>query len=121
MAEDKGILKYLGLTSIIENAKALVDTRVKLVKLEIKDELAKALSNVLISILLLNFLFFALLLLSIGISIYFGDLWGSYFYGFAAVAGFYGCLFVLLLLLKDKIGLREIIEKELNKVLNIDN
>ncbi len=120
MPESSRILKFLGLTNAIDHIKALVDTRTKLLKLEIKEELAKVLSNALISFVLLNLLFFALLLLSIGLSIYFGGLLGNYFYGFALMSGFYVVLLVLLILLKDKIGLKEAIEKQLNSIFNTD-
>ncbi|MEQ8924329.1 MAG: phage holin family protein [Fulvivirga sp.] len=120
MSSNKGIWKLLGFDGILDNVKALVDTRVKLIKLEIKDELAKTLANTLIGIILINLLFFALLLVSIGVSIYLGQEMGNYFHGFLIVASFYFILFIVLLLLKKKIGLKEAIEKELNKVFGID-
>lgn len=120
MAADKGILKYLGLKNLIEHAKTLVDTRVKLIKVEIKEELAKVLSNALIGILLLNFLFFTLLLFSIGLSMHIGYRYGSPLYGFGITAGFYAVLSVVLFLAKDKLGLKRRLEEELNKILNIE-
>ncbi|QSE98617.1 phage holin family protein [Fulvivirga lutea] len=120
MSSTKGIWKLLGFDGILDNVKALVDTRVKLIKLEIKDELAKALANTLISIILLNLLFFALLLVSVGVSIYIGREMGNYFQGFLIVSAFYFILFVVLMLFKKKIGLKEAIERELNKIFGID-
>ena len=119
MGEKKGILGLLGFNNLIDNLKSLVDTKVRLLKYEIKDELAKVLANTFIAILLLNLLFFALLLMSIGFSIYLGGIMNNYLYGFGIVALVYFCFFILLLTLKDKIGLKEIIEKELNKVFRI--
>lgn len=120
MAEHKGILKYLGLGNLLESTKGLIDTRVKLIKVELKDELAKALSNIFIAALLLSFLFLAILLLSLGLGMFLGNIWNNYFYGFAVVSGFYVLLFVILFLIKDKIRLRERIEHELNNVFHIN-
>ncbi len=120
MSEKKGILSFLGVSNVLEQLKALVDTRVKIIKLELKDELAKFFSNALISLLLINILLFFIFLLSVGVCIYVGELLQSYYLGFFIVAGFYLFLFILLLIFKDKTGLKEFFEKELNKLLNIN-
>lgn len=108
----------LGFGSLIENVKSLVDTRVKILKLEIKEELAKAMSKILIGVVLINLLFFALLLFSVALSIYLGEVFGNYFYGFLTTGGIYLLLFIFLLIFKNKLGLKEAIEIELHKVLD---
>ena len=118
MAEKKGLLNLLGFGSIVENFKGLVDTKIKILKLEIKDELANAMSKILIGVVLINLLFFALLLLSIALSIYLGEILNNYYLGFIGTGGIYIVLFIFLLVFKEKLGLKEAIEKELNRVLD---
>lgn len=121
MSEKKGILGLLGIDNIFESIKKLVDTRLQIIKLELKDDLAKLLANAFISIIIINTLLFALLLLSIGVSIYLGKVLDNYTMGFIIVAAFYLLIFLLLVIFRNKIGLKEFFEKELNKWLNIDN
>lgn len=118
MAEKKGLLNLLGFGSIVENFKGLVDTKIKILKLEIKDELANAMSKILIGVVLINLLFFALLLLSIALSIYLGEIFNNYYLGFIGTGGIYIVLFIFLLVFKERLGLKEAIEKELNRVLD---
>jgi uncharacterized membrane protein YozB (DUF420 family) len=120
LSEKRGFLNLLGIGNVIDNVKALVDTRLQIVKLELKDDLSKVLANVLISLVLLSVLIFALFLISIGLSIYFGELVNNYFYGFMLMASIYILLFILLFLVRNKIGLKEFFEKELNKLFKID-
>ncbi|MEQ9169179.1 MAG: phage holin family protein [Fulvivirga sp.] len=121
MSEKKGILGLLGIDNIFESIKKLVDTRLQIIKLELKDDLAKFLANAFISIITINILLIAIMLISIGVSIYLGDVLGNYTMGFILVACFYLLIFFLLLIFRNKIGLKEFFEKELNKWLNIDN
>ena len=121
MSEKKGILGLLGIDNIFESIKKLVDTRLQIIKLELKDDLAKFLANAFLSIITINILLFALLLISIAVSIYLGEILNNYFAGFMIVAGFYLLIFFLLIIFRNKIGLKEFFEKELNKWLNIDN
>lgn len=121
MAEKKGLLNLLGFGNIVDNLKSLVDTRVKILKLEIKDELASAMSKILVGIVLINLLFFALLLASVALSIYLGEVFNNYYLGFLSTGGIYLLLFIFLLIFKDRLGLKESIENELNKVLDSNN
>ncbi len=106
--------------NVIDNVKALVDTRLQIIKLEVKDDLSKAIANALISLVLAGLILFTLMLVSIAVSIYFGQLVDNYVYGFLITASIYLLLFLLLLILRNKIGLKEYFEKELNKLFKID-
>lgn len=121
MSEKKGLLGMLGINNIFDSIKKLVDTRLQIIKLELKDDLAKFLANAFISIITINILLFAVLLISIGVSILIGESLQNYFLGFMIVASFYILIFILLLIFRNKIGLKEFFEKELNKWLHIDN
>jgi uncharacterized membrane protein YqjE len=120
LTDKKGFLNLLGLGNIIDNIKGLIDTRLQLIKLELKEDLSKAFANALIGLVLAGILFFALFLISIGLSIYFGELVDNYIYGFMIMASIYILLFFILLLARNKMGLSEYFEKELNKLFKID-
>ncbi len=117
MSEKKGLLGLLGIDNIFESIKKLVDTRMQIIKLELKDDLAKFLANAFLSLITISILLMAKLLISVGVSIYLGDVLQNYFLGFIIVAGFYILIFLLLLIFKNKIGLKEFFEKELSKLL----
>jgi uncharacterized membrane protein YqjE len=120
VSEKKGILNLLGIGNIIDQLKALVETRMQIIKLEIKEELSKSFAKALIGLVLIFILFIALLFLSIAISIYLGYILDNYFYGFLLTSGFYFLLFIILYLLRNKIGFREYFEKELSKLLSVE-
>jgi hypothetical protein len=120
VSEKKGLLNLLGIGTIIDQLKALVNTRMQIIKLELKDELAKSFAKALIGVMLFFILFIAVLFLSISVSIYLGYILENYFYGFLLMSGFYFLLFIILYLLRNKIGFREYFEKELSKLLSVE-
>jgi uncharacterized membrane protein YqjE len=121
VSEKKGLLGLLGIDNIIESLKKLVDTRLQIIKIELKADLSNVLADAFINLVTFSILLFAILLISIGVSIYVGDVLHNYFYGFSIVAGFYFLLFLLLLIFGKKLGLKKYFERELNKWLNLDN
>jgi uncharacterized membrane protein YqjE len=62
------ILKFLKLESLIENLTGYVETRIELTKMEIREDLAKALANFLLFILLGVVFTFFLILISIAVA-----------------------------------------------------
>ena len=113
-------MKIFGLGSIVDQAKALIDTKIKLLKLEIKDSMASVLAYVIIGIVLLNLVFFALFFISIAIGILLGQWVDNYAYGFLILGGVFILIFVLILVFKKKIGLKEFLEEEFNKILKLN-
>jgi len=93
------IFKFLRLDNLIENLSGYVETRVELVKLEVREEIAKVLSHALmIGVLLLLALLF-ILFISLGWANYLNSYFKDSFSGYWIVAGMYGvpCLFIYLL------------------------
>jgi hypothetical protein len=92
------IFKFLRLDNLIENLSGFVETRVELVKLEVREEIAKVLSHALmIGVLLLLVLLF-IFFISLGWANYFNAYFDDSFSGYWIVAGIYGlpCLFIYL-------------------------
>ena len=62
MSDKTGILKFLKLDKVIDNLQGLVDTKLELLKLELKEEASNAFSklgtSLVIVFLLVNFLLF---------------------------------------------------------------
>ena len=90
----ESILKFLKLESLIENLTGYVETRIELTKMEIREDLAKALSNFLLFILLGVMFTFFLILISIAVAHLIAKSTGA-IGGFAIVAGFYLLLALL--------------------------
>jgi hypothetical protein len=120
VSEKKGLLNLLGIGTIIDQLKALVNTRMQIIKLELKDELAKSFAKALIGVMLFFILFIAVLFLSIAVSIYLGYILENYFYGFGLMAAFYFIIFIILYLFRNKFGLRSYFENEISKLMNIE-
>jgi uncharacterized membrane protein YqjE len=72
----------------MNNLTQYLETRVELVKLELKEEVAKLLANAFVILLIAFVGFFFLLLLSIGLAVHLGSLWGE-LSGYLAVSSFY--------------------------------
>jgi hypothetical protein len=110
------LLKFLKLDSVIENLTGYVEARIELTKMEIREEIAKALSKVALFILMgAVFTLFVVL-----ISVAFAHLIGKYigaFGGFAAIAGFYLLLGLLLFAFRNAINekLQEYLAENMKK------
>lgn len=94
------ILKFLRLDELIGNLSGYVETRVALVKIEIREEVAGVLSRGLMLMMLFMVGFLCLLFLSFGLAQYLNMLLESQFAGYMIVALFFGSLLVVLLLLR---------------------
>jgi uncharacterized membrane protein YqjE len=109
----ESILKFLKLESLIENLTGYVETRIELTKMEIREDLAKALSNFLLFILLGVMFTFFLILISIAVAHLIAKSTGA-IGGFAIVAGFYLLLALLGFAFRGKI-----LEKLQNELVQI--
>lgn len=97
------IFKLLRLDNLVENISGYVDTRVQLLKIEIKEDVAKVLSKGLVqgSIFLVGLLF--LFFVSIGLAQYLNTYFENSFEGYLIVSGFYFLLFVGLIIFRKSI------------------
>jgi uncharacterized membrane protein len=91
------LLKFFKLDSIVDHISGYIETRVALVKMEIREEVATALSRVLIILIMFLTGILFLLFISIGLAEYLNQVIGGDYAGFMIVAGFYGSLLLLMI------------------------
>ena len=102
MLKDK-LLKFLKLDGFIESLTAYVETRVELLKIEVKEEIVTILVKATLALIVaVSFLFF-LLFISVAIAYWIGKSIGM-IGGFSIVGGGYFLLMVILLLSRESIG-----------------
>jgi uncharacterized membrane protein len=92
------IFKFLRLDNLMGSLTGYVETQAELLKMEVREEVAKILSRglVLVTVILLAFLF--LVFFSVGLAHYLNDFFTHPYIGYWMVAGIYGlpCLVFLL-------------------------
>lgn len=106
----ESILKLLKLDGLVANLTGYVETRVELLKLEIKEEIAKSLAKLSVLVIVIASLSLFVLLFSVSIALLIGEHLG-FFEGFLIVSGFYFLIAVLVLLMRK--SLSETMEKKL--------
>jgi uncharacterized membrane protein YqjE len=92
------IFKFLRLDHFVENLTGYLETQVKLVKMEVRDEVAKVLAKGLVLITVILFASLFLLFFSVGLAHYLNSFFLDAFIGYWIVAGIYfvPCLVFLL-------------------------
>ena len=75
--------------SLLEKIKDYVETRIELLKLKAIDKSSGVISSILSFVVLAVFSLFFLILMSIGLALWIGDLLGKSYYGFFIVAFVY--------------------------------
>jgi len=94
------ILKFLRLDGIISNLSGYVETRIALVKIELREEVANILTRGLMIMIMFLVGFLVVLFLSLGLAQYLNTLLGSEFGGYMIVALFFGLLLLVLLVFR---------------------
>jgi len=99
----ESILKFLKLDTLVNHVTGYVEARIELMKVEIREDIAKTVARgiVVVTLILVGFLF--LLFLSIGLAHFIIAYVHSAYVGYWAVAGLYGALFLLLFLFRKPI------------------
>jgi uncharacterized membrane protein YqjE len=99
----EALSKFLKLDGLIENVSGYIEARVQLLKIEVREDVAKAMTRALMFgfILLLAFLF--IVFFSIGLALFLNRYFADSFVGFWIVAGFYLFLFLLAAALRKQI------------------
>lgn len=110
----ESILKLLKLDSLVANLTGYVETRVELLKLEIREEIAKAIAKMTVLVLVMAAVSLFILFFSVSVALLIGEYLG-FFEGFLIVSGFYLLITILVLLMRK--SLSETMEKELMKKL----
>lgn len=94
--------KTTPIEALFDKAEAYSKTTLELMKLQVIDKSAEAVSAFIEkSVILLAFVFFALML-STGLALWLGELLGKNYYGFFAVAGVYAVLILLLFVFRQQ-------------------
>ena len=112
------LLNFLKLDGLIENLSGYFETRVELLKVEAKEEVARLGSKVLVGLLIAFTVVFFLLLGSFAAAYAIGEKLGTSI-GFVIVGGFYLLATILLLAFKDEIAAK--LEKILVEVMQKKN
>ena len=110
----ESILKFLNLDSLITNLTGYVEARIALMKLELKEDLARAVGKVAVYMLLAFVFGLFIFFISVALAYRIGEYIGT-FGGFATVAGFYGLVALVLLLFRE--GISKKFENELKALM----
>lgn len=97
------ILKFLHLEGVINNLSGYVETRVALVKIEIREEVASILSRGLIVMLIIMVGFLFTLFLSLATAQYLNTVMMSEYAGYVIVSLFFGLVLSLLIVFRRSI------------------
>lgn len=97
------VLKFLKLDSLIENVTGYVEARIELTKIELKEDVAKTLSKVLLFMLLGAVFTLFIVLISVAVAHLLARSVGA-FGGFAIVAGFYLVVSLLVFVFRESIS-----------------
>lgn len=110
------LLKLFKLDGFVNNLTGYVETRLELLKYEIKEDIAKAIARLMLVLLTAMLFTFFLLFISVSIALWIGDELGIVT-GFGIVAGFYFFVMLIIFLFRDSINkaLEEKIKKNITQ------
>lgn len=108
------VLKFLKLDNLIQNLTGFVETKVELMKLEIKEDLAKGLSRVAVFIVVAFTFVLFIVFFSVALAFKLSESMGT-FGGFAVIAAFYLLLAIVTFLSRGTIFNK--LEKELGEIM----
>ena len=97
------LLKFLRIDSLVDNLSGYVEARVNLLKIEIKEDIAKVLSKGLVHASIILFIFLFLIFMSLGIANYLNFVLQSEFHGYWIVSGIYLLLFSTFMIFRRSI------------------
>lgn len=98
------LFKFLRVDNLANNVTGYVETRVKLLKIEIKEDVAKALSKSLAQATIFFFAFLFLIFFSIGMAEFLNTLFTNSFEGYLIISGIYLLLFLVFLFLRKSVN-----------------
>lgn len=97
------IFKFLRVDGLMSSLTGYVEAQIELFKLEIREDVAKAMSKAIVFFTLLLFGFLFLLFLSLGLAHFINSFFSEVYIGYWIVAGIYGLAFLLFLLFRKPI------------------
>mgnify|MGYP003345091100 CR=1 FL=1 len=98
------IFKFLKVDFLLESISNYIETRVRLIKKEIKDEVARQLSKVIVFIFVMTLILFAIGFISTGLAFLIGELVENMYAGFMIVGGFYLIVSIIIWLSRRSVG-----------------
>lgn len=108
--EKSRLFKFLKIDSIIENLTGLIEARLELAKLEIKEEVAKVGAMIIAGVVFSFLAVMIVIFFSMAAATFINSLMDSKWTGYALVTGFYLLILVLLIVFKVHIALQKKIE-----------
>jgi uncharacterized membrane protein YqjE len=108
------LLKFLKLDGLVNNLTGYIETRIELMKYEVKEDMARAISKVALLLMVSVFFVFFLLFASAAVAHKIGESLGT-FAGYGIVAGFYLVLLLFIVLLREPLSHR--VEKKIKDII----
>lgn len=99
------IFKFLRLDNLVDNLTGYVETRVELLKIEVREEIVKVVSHGLIIAVWVLLALLFLIFFSVGLANYISTQYGTTFTGYWFVAGAYALICLIIVLFRKNIGL----------------
>jgi uncharacterized membrane protein YqjE len=98
------IFKFLRLDNLMESLTGYVEARIELLKIEIKEDIAKVLANAMMILIVVFLALIFLLFLSIGLAHYLNNFFEKAQIGYWIVAGIYGVPCLIFVVFRKSIG-----------------
>jgi hypothetical protein len=95
------LFKFLRLENLVSHLSGYVESRIALVKLEIREEVAHGISKGITALVLMLLAFLFLLFLSLGVAHFLNRYFEDDFAGYFLVGGFYGLVFLILVIFRE--------------------
>lgn len=95
--------KITVIETLIDHVEDYVKTTLELYKLRAIKKTSAIISSIITAIFFFLVVILLLVILSIGVSIYLGEILGRMHYGFMIVAGFYAIVFIILLIIRKPV------------------
>ena len=111
--EKSKLFKFLRIDAIIENLTGLIEARLELAKLEIKEEVAKIGARIVAGVVFAFLLVLIIIFFSFSVATWINSLLASNFLGHFIVTAFYLIILILLIVFKVHIWLQKKIESTL--------
>lgn len=99
----ESLLRFLRLDGLLEHITGYVEDRIELIKLEIREDVSRALSRALVILLMMLFAFMVIIFLSIGLAHYINVYFQGAYSGYWIVAGIYFFFFLIVLVFRSSI------------------
>ena len=109
------ILKFLKLDSLVENVIGFVEARIELTKIEVREDMAKAIARGLMFTVLFLMGFLFLIFFSVGLAHFLNQFLEQAYAGYWWVAGIYGATFFALIVFRK--NLFEYFQKQMKEMI----